>query len=209
MQLHDVNDTLRFGAPLAKAVGAVILIHGRGSSAGDVAPLGETLKNEALSFLAPNAVDGTWYPQRFFVPLVRNEPWLSSAIGVIDQLLREIRAVGIPFERIGLIGFSQGACLTLEYAARYPQRYGFVAGLSGGLIGPLDTPRPAADMERTPVLVGCAESDPHIPLEFVEKSTATFSKLNADVTKQIFRGNAHTVFSEEIAWLRQRVLNWK
>ena len=132
MQRHDVNDTLRFGAPLPKAVGAMILLHGRGSSAADIASLGETLKNGSLALLAPNAVDGTWYPQRFFVPLVRNEPWLSSAIGVIDQLMREIRAAGISFERIGLIGFSQGACLALEYVARYPRRYGFVAVKADG-----------------------------------------------------------------------------
>lgn len=209
MQLHDTADTLRFGAPHAQAVGAVILLHGRGSAADEIAGLGRALKNGAVTFLAPNAAGNAWYPQRFFVPLIQNEPWLSSALGVIDQLVTEAHAAGIPFERIGLVGFSQGACLALEYAARNPRRYGFVAGLSGSLIGPLDTPRPAADLEKTPVLVACAEADAHIPLEFVEKSAATFSEFNSAVTKQLFRGSSHTIFPEELVWLRQQVADWK
>jgi phospholipase/carboxylesterase len=209
--IHTIEDTLRLGAPLAQARGAVILLHGRGSSADDIAGLARSLKGAPapLAFLAPNATDNTWYPQRFFVPLAHNEPWLSSALGVIDDLVNEVHAAGIPFERIGIAGFSQGACLTLEYAARHPRRYGFIAGLSGGLIGPLDTARPPTDLKKTPVLVACAESDAHIPLEFVEKSAFTLGTFNADVTKQIFRGSAHTVFPDEVAWLRQQVATWK
>jgi predicted esterase len=209
MQLHDTADTLCFGAPLAQAVGAVILLHGRGSSADEIASLGRALKNQAVAFLAPNAAGNAWYPQRFFVPLIQNEPWLSSALGVIDQLVKEAHAAGIPFERIGLVGFSQGACLALEYAARNPRRYGFVAGLSGSLIGPLDTPRLAADLAKTPVLVACAEADAHIPLEFVEKSAATFSEFNSAMTKQLFHSSSHTIFPEELVWLRQQVADWK
>jgi predicted esterase len=170
--------------------------------------LGKALKAESLACLAPNATGGAWYPQRFFVPLADNEPWLSSALNVIDRLVNEVRAAGLPFERIALAGFSQGACLALEYAARYPRRFGFVAGLSGGLIGPLDTPRPAGDLAKTPILVACAERDAHIPLEFVEKSAATLSELNAAVTKQIFPGGAHTIYAEEIVWLREQVSAW-
>ena len=133
--IHSTQDTLRLGAPLAQTAGALILLHGRGSSAEDIAGLARSLKGAPgpLAFLAPNATGGTWYPQRFFVPLADNEPWLSSALGVVDELIGEVRAAGIPFERIGIAGFSQGACLTLEYAARNPRRYGFVAGLSGAL----------------------------------------------------------------------------
>jgi phospholipase/carboxylesterase len=209
MHLHDTNDTLRFGAPLAQAAGAVILLHGRGSSAHDIAGVAKALKSEALAYLAPNATGGTWYPQRFLVPLTHNEPWLSSALGVVDQLVNEVHAAGIPFDRIGLAGFSQGACLTLEYVARHPRRYAFAAGLSGALIGPLDTRRAPVDLKRTPVLVACAESDAHIPLEFVEKSAATLEALNGDVTKQVYPGSAHTVFPDEVAWLRARVASLK
>ncbi len=208
-QLHDIADTLRLGAPLAEAAGTVILLHGRGSSAGDISGLARSLKNPALAFLAPNAIDGTWYPQRFFVPISHNEPWLSSALDVVGKLIDEVLAAGTAPERIGIAGFSQGACLALEYAIRNPRRYGVVAGLSGALIGPLDITRPVIDLEKTPTLVACAEDDAHIPIEFVERSATVLARANADVAKQIFRGSAHTVFPEEIAWLREQVSMWK
>jgi phospholipase/carboxylesterase len=205
MKLHDSQGTLRFGQPLSKARGAVILIHGRGSSPHDIAGLADALPGAGLAFLAPAAEGGTWYPQRFFVPTEANEPWLSSALGVIAGLAAEAKAAGIAPENLGLVGFSQGACLALEFAARHPRRYGLVAGLSGALIGPLGAPRPPADLRGTPVLLGCAESDPHIPLEYVERSAKTLSQMGAEVTKQIFPGGYHTVFPEEIAWLGERV----
>lgn len=205
MHLHDTAHALRFGAPLAKARGAVILVHGRGSSAADIAGLADVFPAGGLAFLAPEATGNTWYPQRFLAPPAQNEPWLSSALGVIGRLVGEAAAAGIPHERIGLVGFSQGACLVLEHAARFPRRYSFVAGLSGALVGPTDTPRTAVDLKQTPVLLACAERDAHIPREHVEHSAAAFSAFNADVTKHIFPGSAHTVFPEEIAWLRERV----
>ncbi len=197
--------TLYVGTPLAKARAAIILIHGRGASGDDIAGLAESLPTEGIAYLAPSAETGAWYPQRFFVPLAQNEPDLSKALNVIDTCVGEARAAGIPFERIGLIGFSQGACLSLEYVARRPQRYGLIGALSGGLIGPLDTPRPAIDLQSTPVLIACAEADPHIPLAYVEHSAVAFTQFKAEVTKQIFRGGAHTVFPEEMAWLVKRL----
>lgn len=202
MSSHDAAHTLRFGAPLAQARAVVILVHGRGSSASDIAGLARALPGEGIAFLAPEATDNTWYPQRFLAPLAHNEPWLSGALNIIDTLVAEAVAAGVPHERIGLAGFSQGACLVLEYASRHPHRYGFVAGLSGALVGPLGTARDAADLQRTPVLLGCAELDAHIPLIHVEHSAAALAALNADVTTHIFPGASHTVFPEEIAWLR-------
>jgi predicted esterase len=158
-----------------------------------------------LAFLAPAATGGTWYPQRFFAPLERNEPWLSSALNVIDRLVAEVQAAGVAAEHIGLAGFSQGGCLVLEYASRHPRRYWFVAGLSGALIGPAGTPRPPVDLRGTPVLLGCAERDAHIPRSYVEGSAETLAQFGAVVTKQIFPGAAHMVFPEEIEWLRQQV----
>jgi predicted esterase len=124
---------------------------------------------------------------------------------VIDSLASEARAAGVAPERIGLLGFSQGACLALEFAARHPLRYGFVAGLSGALIGPLGAPRRPGDLRGTPVLLACAERDPHIPLEYVTQSAETLSGLGADVTKLIFPGGSHSVFPEEIEWLARRL----
>jgi len=204
MKLHGTEGALRFGHGLAGARGAVILVHGRGSSPRDIAGLADAMPDAGLAFLAPAAEGGAWYPQRFFAPPGANEPWLSSAIAVISQLAAEAQAAGIGPERTGIVGFSQGACLALEFAARHPVRYGFVAGLSGALIGPLGAPRPAGDLRGTPVLLGCAERDPHIPIEFVERSAEALSRLGADVTKLIFPGGSHAIFPEEIEWLGKR-----
>jgi len=204
MHLHDVTNTVRFGAPISKARGVVILVHGRGSSPEDIAGLTDIFDANDLAYLAPEATNSTWYPHRFLVPPAQNEPWLSSALAVIDKLVAEALAAGIPSERIALAGFSQGACLVLEYAARHPRRYSFVAALSGALIGPTDIARDCVDLLQTPVLLGCAERDAHIPLEHVEHSAAALNAFNAAVTKQIFPGSAHTVFPAEAAWLKAR-----
>jgi phospholipase/carboxylesterase len=209
MSIHDVSHTLRRGKPLAEAAGALILIHGRGADAEDIAGLADYLPAENLAVLAPQATQFTWYPQRFFVPLEENEPWLSSALQVVDQLVNQAREAGIPDERIGIAGFSQGGCLALEYAHRNPQRYGLIAGMSSALIGPQGISRKPADLLETPVLLACADHDPHIPLPFVEESAGILSRSNAALTKQIFRGYDHTVFPEEIAWLGERISGWK
>ncbi|MEO6003997.1 MAG: dienelactone hydrolase family protein [Opitutus sp.] len=203
--MHTAQSTLKLGEPLRTARGALILIHGRGSSPDDIVSLADSLSVDGFALLAPAAEGNTWYPQRFFVPLEHNEPWLSAALATIDALVNEAVSAGVPKEKIGLIGFSQGACLALEYASRTGGRFGFVAGLSGALIGPAGTARPKADFKRMPVLLGCAERDPHIPLEFVEESATTLSATNADVTKQIYRGGAHTVFPQEITWLNEQL----
>jgi phospholipase/carboxylesterase len=205
MQLHDMKATLRFGISLARARTAIVMLHGRGSSAEDIAGLADNLAGKDCAFLVPSARQGTWYPQRFMVPTEQNEPWLSSGLAVVDQLFQEATGVGLPSERVGLVGFSQGGCLALEYAARNPRRYALVAGLSSALLGPIDTVRPAGDLHSTPVLLGCAAMDPHIPLDFVEKSATDLTQLNAAVTKQIYPGTAHTVFPAEIEWLNRQM----
>lgn len=192
------------GAPLAQARGVVILLHGRGSSAEEIAGLAEVFDAKDLAFLAPSAIGGSWYPHRFLAPLDQNEPWLGRALDVIDHLVNEAHTAGVPFEHIGLVGFSQGACLALEYATRHPRRYAFIAGLSGALIGPANTPHAVVDLEQTPVLLACAERDAHIPLDYVERSATVLAASNAALTKLIFPGSAHTVFPAEIDWLKQQ-----
>jgi predicted esterase len=205
MQLHDMKATLRFGISLARARTAIVMLHGRGSSAEDIAGLADNLAGKDCAFLVPSARQGTWYPQRFMVPTEQNEPWLSSGLAVVDQLFQEATGAGLPSERVGLVGFSQGGCLALEYAARNPRRYALVAGLSSALLGPIDTVRAVSDLHSTPVLLGCAAMDPHIPLDFVEKSATDLTQLNAAVTKQIYPGTAHTVFPAEIEWLNRQM----
>lgn len=208
MKTYSGNgDTLRFGAPLEQARGAVILVHGRGSSAEDIAGLAKIwARMDGLAFLAPQAEGGSWYPQRFLAPLEVNEPWLTNALGRVASLVEEVEAAGVPTERVGLVGFSQGACLVLEHAWRARRRYGLVAGLSGALIGPAETAREVtgAGLAGTPILLGCAERDGHIPIDYVERSAAALASSGAEVTKQIFPGAAHTVFAEEAEWLRAR-----
>jgi predicted esterase len=193
---------MRGGAPLAKARAALVLLHGRGASAEDIFALGEEVSADipAVALLAPQAAGNAWYPQRFLAPLVQNEPFLGSALGVVSGLVDESVAAGVPLGRIALIGFSQGACLALEFASRYQRQYGAVVGLSGALIGPPGTPHGlAAGLAGTPVYLGCSDRDAHIPLTSVEESAGIFAKLGARVTKSIFPGMGHTVNAEELA----------
>jgi predicted esterase len=202
---HKGQTVLRGGTPLAKARSALILIHGRGASAEDIYSLGEEVSEgvPGVALVAPQAAGNAWYPQRFLVPLAQNEPYLSSALGVVAGLVDEIARAGVPAERIVLAGFSQGACLSLEFAARHPRRYGGVAGLSGALIGPPGGSRaPVGSLAGTPVYLGCSDRDAHIPLESVEESAFFLAKMGARVTKSIFAGMGHTVNAEELAAVR-------
>lgn len=203
--MQVATQTHRFGRPLAQAGAAVILVHGRGSSGGEIARLADALDAAEVAFLAPTAAGGAWYPGRFFVPLEENEPWLSAALATLRGLEREIAEAGCPPARTALIGFSQGGCLALEHVARTGGRRGFVAALSGALIGPPGTTRAPVELAGTPVLLGCAAHDAHIPREHVEASAAILEKLGAAVTKQIFPGSAHTIYAEEIVWLNRQL----
>jgi predicted esterase len=203
--LHDRQHVLRGGAPLSKARAVLLLLHGRGASAEDIYTLGEAAAANApdVALVAPQAAGGTWYPQRFLVPVARNEPYLSSALGVIANLVAEASENRIRFDRVVIAGFSQGACLALEFACRHPRRYGGVVGLSGALIGaPGAIRRPTGSLDGTPVYLGCDENDAHIPLPSVEESAAILGKLGARVTKTIFTGLGHTVNAEELGVLK-------
>ena len=153
---HRNQPILAAGAPLADARAAAIMLHGRGASAQDILGLTPYLNTENVAYLAPQAANFTWYPKPFMDPLEDNQPDLDSALTLIGALLAEIRAAGMPTEKLILLGFSQGACLALEFAARHAQRYGGVVGLSGGLIGPAETPRDyPGSFEDTPIFLGC------------------------------------------------------
>jgi phospholipase/carboxylesterase len=205
MRLDSSGKILRFGPPAANARGAMILLHGRGSNPEEIAGLATEFPSYGLSFLAPAARGGSWYPNRFLAPCETNEPWLSEAIGLIEELVSGLIGDGLPEERIAIAGFSQGGCLALEYSVRHPRRYQCVAGLSGALIGPLDRPRPAVRLSGVPVLLACAQEDSHIPQPFVERSAAILSDFGANVTKMIFPGASHRIYPEEIDWLRQQI----
>ena len=197
---HHGQPVLRFGAPLSAARLAMIMVHGRGASAEDMMGLAGELGTTDVAFLAPQAADRTWYPYSFLAPLDDNEPGLSSALGVIAALVDGLVAQQIPHRRIALLGFSQGACLSLEFAARHPQRYGAVVGLSGGLIGPPGTPRGyPGSLGGAPVFLGCSDIDPHIPLARVRESAEVCRGMGAAVDERIYPGMGHTVNEDEIA----------
>jgi phospholipase/carboxylesterase len=191
------------GEPLQSARAAMILMHGRGASAEDILTLVPELDQSGFAYLAPQAAGHTWYPYSFLAPLSNNEPWLSSALSVIASLLGTIAEAGIPPERTILLGFSQGACLSLEFAARNARRYGGLAGLSAGLIGPDGTPRDyQGSLEGTPVFLGCSDVDFHIPKQRVQQSAEVLRRLGGDVTMRLYPGMGHMVNEDEIQFVR-------
>ena len=202
---HKAMPVLRAGEPLAKARAAMILLHGRGASAEDIMTVGAELNQPGFAYLAPQAAGNAWYPNPFTAPLESNEPYLSSAIETIETLMAQVEET-IPAERVILLGFSQGACLTLEFAARHARRYGGVVALSGGLIGPDGTSRdyPGA-FDGTPAFLGCSDVDPHIRKDRVAEAGEVFERMGAQVTVGLYPGMGHTVNQDEIDAVREIV----
>jgi predicted esterase len=202
---HEGQAVLHAGEPLEKARGAMILVHGRGASAADIMTIAAEVMFPGVAYLAPQAAGSAWYPYPFTAPLEANEPYLSSALEVMSSLVAKVEAT-VPAARLVLLGFSQGACLTLEFAARHARRYGGVVGLSGGLIGPDGTPRDyPGDFDRTPVFLGCSDVDPHIPKERVIEAGRVFEGMGADVTLRLYPGMGHTSNADEIEAVRSIV----
>lgn len=202
-ELDSGQPVLTTGTELEKARGAMIMLHGRGGTARDILALNGYLDRPDFAYLAPQAAGNTWYPHSFLAPIDRNEPALSRALDSIADLLAQLAAAGFPAERTMLLGFSQGACLALEFAARHPRRYGGVVGLSGGLIGPhVPAQDYAGSLQGTPVFLGCSDVDPHIPLQRVHETTDAMQALGAEVTQRIYQGMGHTINQDEIDFVR-------
>jgi predicted esterase len=200
---HQGQPVRTAGAKLEAATAAMVMIHGRGATAESILTLVPAIDTPGFAYLAPQAFGNTWYPNSFLSPIPSNEPGISSGLAAIEDLMERIQKAEIPPERTMLLGFSQGACLSLEYAARHARRYGGIAGLSGGLIGPDDTPRnyPGA-FDGTPVFLGCSDIDSHIPAERVRETSAVFERMGAIVTMLLYPGMGHTVNDDEVARVR-------
>jgi predicted esterase len=200
---HQGQPIRMAGEPISRARAAMLMLHGRGASAEDILSLANEFDQPGFAYLAPQAAGNTWYPNRFLVPLQQNEPWLSSALSFVEEVLGEVINAGIRREQIMLLGFSQGACLTLEFAARNAGRYGGVVGFSGALIGPEDTPRDyPGSLAGTPVFLGCSDVDFHVPKEYVQQSAEVMKQLDGEVTMRLYPNMGHTINQDEIEFVR-------
>jgi predicted esterase len=191
------------GQPVETAKAAMVMAHGRGATAESILSLVPELDQPGFAYLAPQAAGNSWWPNRFMEPIASNEPWFSSALAVVEDVMAQLDGAGIPPERTLLLGFSQGACLVLEFAARNARRYGGIVGLSGGLFGPDGTPRDyPGSLDSTPVFLGCSDVDFHIPKARVQETTRVMQRLGANVTERLYPGMGHTINRDEIDFVR-------
>lgn len=205
---HQHDNAVTRGASVGKAKAAMIMIHGRGATAQSMLPLADEFAQPDFHYIAPQAANHTWYPYSFLEPKEKNQPGISSGLQRIYNLIKHLEQEGIPQEKIMLLGFSQGACLATEFAARHPAKYGGVVGFSGGLIGEeIEFAEYSGDLEHTPVFLGCSDVDPHIPEERVNETEHVFQQLGASVTKKLYEGMAHTVNEDEIKTVRGMMAN--
>jgi len=195
------------GQSLDKASKALILLHGRGGSADDILDLSTLVCDDTFYIAAPQATNNSWYPNSFLAEESTNEPWLSSTLEIIKRLIDETSRY-IPKDRIYLGGFSQGACLSLEFSARNGEKYGGIIAFSGGLIGKtLNPAQYKGNFAGTKVFIGNSDQDPYIPLTRCEQSKEIMEKLGAHVTLKVYPGMGHTINEDEINWVKQNILN--
>lgn len=194
------KDIRTAGSNLKEARSALIMIHGRGARAEDILELATRFSTKECAVIAPQATNHTWYPYSFLAPRRQNEPWLSSALQLLDEIVGDLHAAHIPSENIYFAGFSQGACLTLEYIARRARRWGGVAAFTGGLIGDrIDDKDYAGDLLRTPIFIGTSDPDPHVPPARVKETTRILEGMNGEVMEKIYPGIGHTIVEEEFS----------
>lgn len=193
------QEQILYAGNTVNATSALIMIHGRGASAEDILSLSGNLDVQNYLLAAPEATGNSWYPKSFLAPQKENEPWLSSALDLVHKTVHNILARGISEKRIYFLGFSQGACLTLEYAARNAKRYGGIVAFTGGLIGDqINEGLYKGDFVMTPVFFGSSDPDFHVPVERVHASADIFKKMGADITEKIYPNLGHTINQDEI-----------
>lgn len=194
------------GEPLIKAKNALIMLHGRGGSAADILSLAEYLVLDHYALLAPQATNNSWYPHSFMSPPSSNEPWLSSALRLLNEIVSDLGKEGLNKENIFFLGFSQGACLTLEFVTRNATKYGGIVAFTGGLIGDkIYSENYSGDFENTPVFIGTSHPDPHVPVERVYASTDILKHMNANVTQKVYNNMGHTINQDEIKFANELI----
>jgi len=196
---HHTKKHVYSGLPLQEAGNVMIMIHGRGANPQSILSLTRHLELKDAAFIAPEAAHNSWYPYSFLAPVEDNQPALDSALETIHELVEELMTRGFTMENIYFLGFSQGACLTLEYVTRHAQRYGGIIAFTGGLIGQqLDMSNYHGDFVDTPVLITTGDPDPHVPVSRVKETVRVMEKMHAKVTLKIYKGRPHTILGEEI-----------
>ena len=205
--MHQKN-IIKAGKELKPDSKVLIMLHGRGGSAEDILSLSSYLQVKDFTLLAPQATNHTWYPYSFLAPTNQNEPWLSAALEILKNMVEEIMETGVPTENIYFLGFSQGACLTLEFVARNAARYGGVIAFTGGLIGDtINLANYKGDFRNTPVFIGTSDPDPHVPVERIYASANILKNMNAAVTEKVYQGMGHTISQDEIEQANILVFN--
>jgi phospholipase/carboxylesterase len=193
------KQVIKAGKQTGEATKALVLLHGRGGSAEDILGLAQYLPVNDFALFAPQATNNTWYPYSFMAAPKDNEPWLSGALAVVNDVVADIQATGIKTENIYFLGFSQGACLTLEYVTRNANKYGGVVAFTGGLIGDqIYKDNYVGDFEGTPIFIGTSDPDPHVPVHRVLASTAILTEMHAEVIQRIYKNMGHTINQDEI-----------
>ena len=205
MAIAHGHRVLEAGESLRSARAAMLLFHGRGATAEDIMTIASEVQRPGWAYLAPQAAENAWYPRPFTAPLEENEPFLTAALDTVTRLVDRVES-NVPVQRIVLLGFSQGACLTLEWAARNARRFGAVVGLSGGLIGPDGSQRDyPGSFDGTPVFLGCSDVDPYIPMPRVVDAGEVLEGMGADVTVRFYLGMGHVVGIEELSTISELV----
>jgi len=205
--MHQKN-SIAAGEELHAESKVLILLHGRGGSAEDMLSFSSRLEVNNFALIAPQATNNTWYPYSFLAPPAQNEPWLSSALGLVKELVDEVTGKGVTTERVYFCGFSQGACLALEFIARNADHYGGAAAFTGGLIGDkIYTGNYKGDFKGTPVFMGTSNPDPHVPIERFYASAKILGEMNAAVTEKAYNNMGHIVNQDEIENANRIVFN--
>ncbi|WP_081212230.1 alpha/beta hydrolase [Salegentibacter sediminis] len=196
------------GKDLEKAKKVLVLLHGRGSTAEDILGLKSRLPLEDFALIAPQATNQTWYPYSFLAPVKENEPWLSSALDLLGDIVEDLMEKGFDSRDIYFLGFSQGACLCLEFATRNARKYGGITAFTGGLIGEsLEAENYSGDFEETPVFIGTGDPDSHVPVGRVKRTAEILNNMNADVSVKIYENRPHTISENELELARDLIFN--
>ncbi len=187
------------GKDLQEANKVLVMVHGRGGSNRDIISLSGHLNVKDFALVAPQATNNTWYPYSFMAPPSENEPWLTSALDLLKGVVADLKGNGAKTENIYFMGFSQGACLTLEFVARNATKYGGVVAFTGGLIGDkIYDENYSGNFEGTPIFLGTGNPDSHVPVERVHETARILETMNANVVEKVYENRPHTISQDEI-----------